>query len=121
MECGGKRSATPLWMPSPFLKFAGESQEKRRRASLAAALHSYLSKHDRIAAGARFAKIVELLFHPFEALRTHAVRERCLGMFHNVHFDFPPAPRVFFDLFAVRANRKQPGQGIDLGEGLLKS
>src|SRR5437899_8983600 len=30
MECGGKRSATPLWMPSPFLKFAGESEEKRR-------------------------------------------------------------------------------------------
>jgi len=41
MECGGKRSATPLWMPSPFLKFAGESEEKRRRASLAAALYRY--------------------------------------------------------------------------------
>src|SRR6266478_4187281 len=40
MECGGKRSATPLWLvfvPYPSPRRA--SQPKRRRASLAAALH----------------------------------------------------------------------------------
>src|SRR5882672_335487 len=118
MECGGKRSATPLWMVSPF---AGKAKEKRRRASLAAALHSYLSQHDRIAAGTRFAKIIELLLNPLEAIRTHAVRERRLRVLRDVHLDFPPVTRLFFDLFAVGADRQQPGQGTGLAEGLLKS
>ena len=40
MECGGKRSATPLWLV--FVQYASQGEPlkpKRRRASLAAALH----------------------------------------------------------------------------------
>src|SRR6266478_323659 len=40
MECGGKRSATPLWLV--FVSYPSQDQAlepKRRRASLAAALH----------------------------------------------------------------------------------
>ncbi len=40
MECGGKRSATPLWLV--FVSYPSQDQPlkpKRRRASLAAALH----------------------------------------------------------------------------------
>src|SRR6266581_8152288 len=40
MECGGKRSATPLWLV--FVSYSSQNQPlkpKRRRASLAAALH----------------------------------------------------------------------------------
>src|SRR6266568_9380405 len=40
MECGGKRSATPLWLL--FVSYPSQNQPlkpKRRRASLAAALH----------------------------------------------------------------------------------
>src|SRR5436309_2237370 len=42
MECGGKRSATPLWLefvPAPSQD--PPLKPKRRRASLAAALHSH--------------------------------------------------------------------------------
>ena len=39
MECGGKRSATPLWLESRVLRSIQHKQPKRRRASLAAALH----------------------------------------------------------------------------------
>src|ERR1043166_6480788 len=38
MECGGKRSATPLWIAFGTREMC---QEWRRRASLAAALHSF--------------------------------------------------------------------------------
>src|SRR5882672_3348165 len=44
MECGGKRSATPLWLL--FVSHASPNQllrPKRRRASLAAALHMALT------------------------------------------------------------------------------
>jgi len=40
MECGGKRSATPLWLV--FVPYPSQDEPlnpKRRRASLAAALH----------------------------------------------------------------------------------
>ncbi len=37
MECGGKRSATPLWLPRLVLTY-DTNKPKRRRASLAAAL-----------------------------------------------------------------------------------
>ena len=40
LECGGKRSATPLWLA--FVSYPSQDQPlkpKRRRASLAAALH----------------------------------------------------------------------------------
>src|SRR6266702_6396803 len=40
MECGGKRSATPLWLERLVLRWIRYKQKpKRRRASLAAALH----------------------------------------------------------------------------------
>src|SRR5438105_1901516 len=40
MECGGKRSATPLWLERLVLRWIGHKPKpKRRRASLAAALH----------------------------------------------------------------------------------
>jgi hypothetical protein len=39
MECGGKRSATPLWIWETLANM----NPKRRRAALAAALHSYLA------------------------------------------------------------------------------
>jgi len=40
MECGGKRSATPLWLGRLVLRWIQHKhKEKRRRASLAAALH----------------------------------------------------------------------------------
>src|SRR5438552_17810660 len=40
MECGGKRSATPLWLERLVLRWIWHKhQPKRRRASLAAALH----------------------------------------------------------------------------------
>src|SRR5438445_11284650 len=40
MECGGKRSATPLWLERFVLRWLGHKHKpKRRRASLAAALH----------------------------------------------------------------------------------
>src|SRR5205814_1983838 len=40
MECGGKRSATPLWIERLVLRWIRHKhQPKRRRASLAAALH----------------------------------------------------------------------------------
>src|SRR5947207_2634147 len=39
-QCGGKRSATPLWLERLVLKWIRHKhQPKRRRASLAAALH----------------------------------------------------------------------------------
>src|SRR5947208_7746928 len=41
MECGGKRGATPLWLV--FVPYPSQDEPlkpKRRRASLAAALHS---------------------------------------------------------------------------------
>src|SRR5882672_2853823 len=44
MDCGGKRSATPLWLL--FVSHASPNQllgPKRRRASLAAALHMALT------------------------------------------------------------------------------
>src|SRR6266404_9248813 len=42
MECGGKRSATPLWLVLvPYPPQDEPLKPKRRRASLAAALHSY--------------------------------------------------------------------------------
>jgi len=41
MECGGKPSGTPLWMASRP-ESRRQREEKRRRASLAAALHSVL-------------------------------------------------------------------------------
>src|SRR5438128_11707978 len=41
MECGGKRSATPLWLERLVLKWIRHKPKpKRRRASLAAALHT---------------------------------------------------------------------------------
>src|SRR6266478_8735159 len=40
MECGGKRSATPLWLESLVLRWIRHKHKpKRRRAALAAALH----------------------------------------------------------------------------------
>ena len=40
MECGGKRSATPLWLERLVLRWIRHKHKpKRRRASLAAALH----------------------------------------------------------------------------------
>src|SRR5437879_12941340 len=40
MECGGKRSATPLWLEGLVLRWIRHKHKpKRRRASLAAALH----------------------------------------------------------------------------------
>src|SRR5437667_986785 len=40
MECGGKRSATPLWLERLVLRWIRHKRKpKRRRASLAAALH----------------------------------------------------------------------------------
>src|SRR5439155_14574040 len=40
MECGGKRSATPLWLERIVLGWVWHKHKpKRRRASLAAALH----------------------------------------------------------------------------------
>src|SRR5438445_8982938 len=40
MECGGKRSATPLWLERLVLRWTlHKHKPKRRRASLAAALH----------------------------------------------------------------------------------
>src|SRR5438309_9117959 len=40
MECGGKRSATPLWLEKLVLRWIWHKHKpKRRRASLAAALH----------------------------------------------------------------------------------
>src|SRR6267378_4368675 len=40
MECGGKRSATPLWLERLVLRWIWHKHKpKRRRASLAAALH----------------------------------------------------------------------------------
>src|SRR5438876_9944972 len=40
MECGGKRSATPLWIERLVLRWIRHKPKpKRRRASLAAALH----------------------------------------------------------------------------------
>jgi len=39
MECGGKRSATPLWLEVGFEMVRHKHKPKRRRASLAAALH----------------------------------------------------------------------------------
>src|SRR5437879_3324706 len=40
MECGGKRSATPLWLVRLVLRaIRHKDKPKRRRASLAAALH----------------------------------------------------------------------------------
>src|SRR5207249_8245030 len=40
MECGGNRSATPLWLERLVLRWIRHKhQPKRRRASLAAALH----------------------------------------------------------------------------------
>src|SRR6266446_8440497 len=47
MDCGGKRSATPLWLV--FVSYPSQDQPlkpKRRRASLAAALHR-VPGHDR--------------------------------------------------------------------------
>ena len=41
MECGGKRSATPLWLERLALRWIRHKHKpKRRRASLAAALHN---------------------------------------------------------------------------------
>src|SRR5205807_9782815 len=40
MECGGKRSATPLWLVSCVSSEDEALKPKRRRASLAAALHN---------------------------------------------------------------------------------
>jgi len=39
MECGGKRSATPLWLVFVSYHLKTNLKPKRRRASLAAALH----------------------------------------------------------------------------------
>src|SRR6266705_6018206 len=40
VECGGKRSATPLWLERLVLRWIRHKHKpKRRRASLAAALH----------------------------------------------------------------------------------
>src|SRR6266568_6755724 len=47
MECGGKRSATPLWLERLVLRWIRYKQKpKRRRASLAAALHK-VTERDR--------------------------------------------------------------------------
>src|SRR6266700_2003884 len=46
MECGGKRSATPLWLV--FVPYPSQDEPlkpKRRRASLAAALHIHETRH----------------------------------------------------------------------------
>src|SRR5438876_12217800 len=49
MECGGKRSATPLWLV--FVPYPSQDQPlkpKRRRASLAAALHMAVADRIRL-------------------------------------------------------------------------
>src|SRR5213080_4563140 len=49
MECGGKRSATPLWLV--FVPYPSQDEPlkpKRRRASLAAALHKAVADPSRL-------------------------------------------------------------------------
>src|SRR6266478_9716904 len=59
MECGGKRSATPLWLESLVLRWIRHKHKpKRRRAALAAALHGrgwFCTAETQAKAASRFA------------------------------------------------------------------
>src|SRR6266436_3533042 len=59
MECGGKRSATPLWLESLVLRWIRHKHKpKRRRAALAAALHGrgwFCTSETQAKAASRFA------------------------------------------------------------------
>src|SRR5438445_9140573 len=74
MECGGKRSATPLWLERLVLRWIRHKHKpKRRRASLAAALHMAVAdtfnrtrgRFRNLAAGRR---IVQVLTDDYEIL-----------------------------------------------------
>src|SRR6266581_1733754 len=86
MECGGKRSATPLWLERLVLRWIWHKHKpKRRRASLAAALHMAVADtfNRTPACGARDDVLPQPLGQPNKLLHAHALGS---GLRRNFQF-----------------------------------